>query len=185
MSTPQAKINYSKNGPNDEMYTPEYAVKPLLTYLPEDKNTVIWECTDYGSSNITKVLKEAGYTVKSTHITNSNFDFLKDTPDFEFDMIITNPPYSTKDDFIKKCYEYGKPFALLIPLTSLEGEDRGKMFNTNGIEVLVYDTRVNYMDNDSTAWYNTSWFCHNILPKTLVFHHLVKPKKTRAKKAGK
>ena len=117
-------INFIQNGVYDELYTPSYAIKPLLKYIPS--NIKIWECTDYGSSNITKILKDNGYEVISTH--KKDFNFLSDSPNFEFDMIITNPPYSLKDEFLKRCYEYGKPFCLLLPLTSLEGIERGKMY---------------------------------------------------------
>lgn len=144
----KAMINYMKNIKNDELYTPKYAIKPLLKYLP--KNIKIRECTDYGSSNITKILKENEFEVIKTH--KDNFDFLNDKPDFEFDMIITNPPYSLKDEFIKKCYEYNKPFCLLLPITSLEGIERGKMFRKNGIELLVFDRRCNFIyDNAKKA----------------------------------
>lgn len=117
----QALLHVTKN---DEIYTPDYAIYPLLKHLP--KNIIIWESTDYGESNITKVLKENGYTVISTH--KKNFDFLTDKPDFEFDMIITNPPYSLKDQFIEKCYSYNKPFALLLPITALEGVKRNQLY---------------------------------------------------------
>ena len=141
----KAMIDYMKKEKNDELYTPEYAIFPLLKYLP--KNIKIWECTDYGESNITKVLKNNGYEVISTH--KKYFDFLNDDNDFEFDMIITNPPYSLKDEFIKKCYEYKKPFALLLPLTSLEGINRGKMYRENGIELLVFERRCNFIYNNA------------------------------------
>ena len=168
----RAMINYIQNEKNDELYTPEYAIKPLIKYLP--KNIKIWECTDFGSSNITKVLKENGYQVITTH--KDNFDFLTDKPNFDFDMIITNPPYSLKDEFLKKCYEYNKPFALLLPLTSLEGINRGKMYRENGIELLVFDRRCNFIyDNDKKSnWFNTSWFCWNVLPQQLIFEELNK-----------
>lgn len=168
----KAMIDYMKNEKNDELYTPEYAIKPLLKYLP--KNKIIWECTDFGSSNITKVLKESGFKVISTH--KKDFDFLKDIPDFEFDIIITNPPYSLKDEFIKKCYEYKKPFCLLLPITSLEGIERGKMFRENDIQLLVLDRRCNFIYNNAkkSNWFNTSWFCWNILPKQLIFEELIK-----------
>ena len=162
-------INFAQNGAYDELYTPEYAIFPLLKYLP--KNIKIWECTDYGESNITKVLKNNGYEVISTH--KKDFDFLNDETYFEFDMIITNPPYSLKDEFLKKCYEYNKPFALLLPLTSLEGINRGKMFNDKGIELIVLDKRVDF-NGKGSCWYNTSWFCWNVLPKQLVFEELNK-----------
>ena len=91
----KAMINYMKNEKNDELYTPDYAIEPLLKYLPKDK--IIWECTDFGSSNITKLLKQHDYKVISTH--KDNFDFLTDIPNFDFDIIITNPPYSLKMSF--------------------------------------------------------------------------------------
>ncbi len=113
----QAMINYIKNEKNDELYTPDYAVIPILKYIREyanslDHNINIWECTDFGKSNITKILKNEGYNVISTHI--SNFNFLTDTPIFNFDLIVTNPPYTLKDDFLKSviviisllCYYY-------------------------------------------------------------------------------
>lgn len=175
----KALINYIQKPKYDEIYTPEYAIKPLLNYLP--KNITIWECTDYGSSNITRVLIGGGYTVVSTK--KEEFDFLKDTPNFDFDMIITNPPYSLKDEFIKKCYEYKKPFCLLLPITSLEGKARGEMFRKNGLEVLVFDGRVQFMENmnkeyksKSGNWFNTSWFCWKVLNKELIFEKLIKEK---------
>ncbi len=130
MPTKQAMIKYVKSEKNDEIYTPKYAIMPLLKYLP--KNLVVWECTDFGDSNITNVLKENGFKVISTH--KDNFDFLRDNADFDFDIIITNPPYSLKDEFLQKCYEYGKPFCLLLPITSLEGIKRGELFRKYGIQ---------------------------------------------------
>ncbi len=38
-------INYIKQEKNDELYTPEQAIYPILKYL--DKNKIYWECTDY------------------------------------------------------------------------------------------------------------------------------------------
>ena len=35
-------------------------------------------------------------------------------------------------------------FALLLPLTALEGVERSKMFNDNGIEVMVLDKRIDF-----------------------------------------
>ena len=83
----QAMINYIQKEKNDELYTPREAIEPILKYL--DKNKVYWECTDFGDSNITKVLKENGFKVISTN--KEQLDFLADEANFEFDVIITNP----------------------------------------------------------------------------------------------
>ena len=93
-------------------------------------------------------------------------------------MIITNPPYSLKDKFIEKCYNFRKPFCLLLPITSLEGKYRGNLFRKNGIEVLVFDKRINFINcNKKNNWFNTSWFCHNVLPEKLIFEELKKEDK--------
>lgn len=165
-----ALINYIKNPKNDELYTPSYAVTPLIQYIK--KGMKIWECTDFGSSEITKVFKENGFNVISTH--KNNFNFLTDKPDFDFDIIITNPPYTLKDEFIKKCYEYKKPFCLLLPITSLEGTMRGGLYRQFGIQVMVFDKRINFMKTKKSNWFNCSWFCYNVLPQQLLFVKLEK-----------
>lgn len=137
----KALINYIQNPINDELYTPVEAILPLLKYLP--KNKVIWECTDFGESLITKVLKENGFKVISTHL--NNFNFLEDNPSFEFDIIITNPPYSLKDEFIERCYSFNKPFALLLPITALEGVFRGNLYSNYGLQLIVLDKRINFI----------------------------------------
>jgi hypothetical protein len=162
----QAMINYMQNPINDELYTPPEAIKPLLKHLPKPPLT-IWECTDFGESLITKMLKEKGYKVISSHI--NTFNFLTDKPDFEFDMIITNPPYSLKDEFLAKCYSYNKPFAMLLPLTSLEGVKRNLLFSKYGIDLIVLNKRINFMKNKKNNWFNTSWFTYKILNKNLIF----------------
>lgn len=164
----QAMINYMKNTKNDELYTPREAVLPLLKYL--DKSKIYWECTDFGDSNITKVLIENGFNVIATKKTE--FDFLKDKPLFKFDAIITNPPYSIKDKFLKRCYELNKPFALLLPLTALEGKERGKLYRKNGIELIVLDKRINFMKEKRNVWFNTSWFCYKICDNQLNFERV-------------
>ena len=164
----QAMINYIQKEKNDELYTPREAIDPILKYL--DKNKIYWECTDFGDSNITKVLKENGFKVISTN--KEQLDFLVDEANFEFDVIITNPPYSLKNEFLKKCYEYKKPFLLLLPITALEGKQRSKLYKENGLEIIVLDKRINFMKNKKNVWFNTSWFCNKVCKKELNFEKL-------------
>lgn len=173
----KAMIDYMQKKKFDDIYTPEYAIKPLLEYIPT--NITIWECCDFGGSKITEVFLKHGCKVISTDKEENFFEY---KPKEDFDMIITNPPYSLKDDFLRKCYKWDKPFCLLLPITALEGKARGEMFRKHGIEVLVLDSRVQFMENmikeynkkKSGNWFNTSWFCHNVLPEKLIFKELIK-----------
>jgi hypothetical protein len=180
----QAMINYVQNDKFDDLYTPEYAVTPLINYLTT--GLTIWECTDFGESKITKVLQDNNYVVTGTDIVKG-FDFLNHTADFHFDMIITNPPYSLKNKWLEKCYEYNKPFALLLPLTALESAERGKLFRKRGISVIILDRRVNFSKTNNNVWFNTSWFCWNLdklSNNSIVFEKLdipIKDKKVKNK----
>jgi len=165
----KAMIEYIKKERYDEFYTPPEAIYPILKYLPKDK--IYWECTDYGNSNITKILKENGYKVISTHI-SKGFNFLIDKPNFEYDIIITNPPYSLKTEFLKRAYELGKPFCFLLPIHTLEGVERGILFRRYGIQLIVLDKRINFLKNKKNVWFNTSWFCWKLLSKDLIFEKI-------------
>jgi hypothetical protein len=139
--------------------TPEYAVKPLLDEINGYflKDTVIWECTDtYGKSGIASAFRKDGFKVEST-----NFDFLNSTVTGDWDIIVTNPPFRKKDDFIEKCIWYGKPFALLMPLTALEGIRRHALWKqVSRFGLIVLDRRVEFTGEG--VWFNTSWFTGGI-----------------------
>ena len=164
----KALINYIQNEKNDELYTPREAIIPILKYL--DKNKTYWECTDFGESNITKILKENGFNVIST--SKEELDFLKDKPNFDFDFIITNPPYSLKDQFLEKCYSYNKGFLLLLPITALEGKKRNDLYKKYGLELIILNKRINFMKNKKNVWFNTSWFCNKICKEKLNFEEV-------------
>ena len=163
----KAMIDYMKKEKDDEYYTPKEAIIPILKYL--DKNKIYWECTDFGESNITRVLRENGFKVMHTY--KDELDFLKDDP-VACDVIITNPPYSMKDKFIKRCYELNKPFMLLLPLTALEGKERNKLYKKYGLEIIVLNKRVNFRKDVNNVWFNTSWFCRGICNKQLNFEEI-------------
>lgn len=168
----KAMIDYTKNSKKDDYFTPSYAVVPLLKYLPPAP-LKIWECCDAtNKSAISTTLREAGYEVITTDVL-TGFNFLYKKPNFDFDMIITNPPYSNKTDFIKRCYSYNKPFALLMPLTALEGVERNELYREHGISLIIFDKRVNFLENKQN-WFNTSWYCYDIMENNkMIFEKLV------------
>lgn len=161
-------MNYINKEKNDEYFTPEIAVIPILKYL--DLNKIYWECTDFGDSNITKVLKKNGFKV--VHTNKDEIDFLNDKPNFTFDVIITNPPYSLKDEFLTKCYKYNKPFALLLPITALGGINRNQLYKKYGLELIVFNKRINFINGKNNVSFNSSWFCHDLCDHLLNFECL-------------
>lgn len=86
------QIQYKFNK-NDEYYTPDYAVIPIMNKIP--KGSKIWCPFDTSDSQYVKVFKDNGYEVINTHISNGEDFFTIDVP--ECDYIISNPPYSQKE----------------------------------------------------------------------------------------
>ena len=154
------KIDYIKRGAFDELYTPREAVEFIVDYIPENVKT-IWECTAIENSEIVNVLREKGFTVVTSHIKNG-LDFFEFEPQ-HYDLIITNPPYSLKDAFLQRGFELGKPFMYLLPLTALEGDKRGKLYQHYGnIQLLIPNKRFNFIEEKKGSWFQTSWFCYKM-----------------------
>lgn len=160
MRPPQKKC-YS-----NDFQTPPSAIRPLIPYL--NRSWVIWECA-CGKGNLVRELEKSGFKVIGSDIIFGQ-DFLSWQPN-HFDCIITNPPYSLRYEFIKRCYELGKPWAMLMPFTTLEGR-RQELFKKYGIELLVLNKRVPFetpSGRGSGPWFPVAWFCWKILPRQIMF----------------
>lgn len=147
-----------QNGHKDDFQTPAYALDPLLPYLKKD--WIIWECAA-GAGNLAKRLRDLGYRVIETDVLKGQ-DFLTYEPE-KYDCIITNPPYSLKQQFLERAYSLGKPFAFLLPLTTFETRKRQELFKNHGVEVIFFDKRINFTTPNgegSGAWFATAWFTH-------------------------
>ena len=151
----------------DDFQTPAHAIIPLLSYIP--KTWTIWECA-CGRNNLVRAFGVAGYSIIGTDIEH---DFLKNDLDMSYDVIITNPPYSIKQSFLIRCYDLGKPFALLLPLTTFETKKRQGLFAKHGVEVIFMPTRINFetpSGRGKGAWFATAWFTWGLnIGKALTF----------------
>ncbi len=163
-----------KQGSLDDFQTPGIACEPLIEFL--DKNWIIWECSE-GKGNITNFFKNKDFDIIGSDILTGN-NFLEYSPD-KFDCIITNPPFSKKQEFLERCYSFKKPFALLLPLTTFETYKRQKLFKENGIQVIFLNKRVRFetpngnKGKNSSPWFSTAWFTWGLnLPRDLMFKNL-------------
>ena len=110
-------LTANRTSAGDEVYTPFYAVEPLLEFLPKDKK--IWCPFDEEWSAFYQLLSEKGYDVTRSSLSEGQ-DFFSYQPD-DWDILVSNPPFSKKDDVLKRAFSFGKPFALLLPVNSIQG----------------------------------------------------------------
>ncbi len=157
-------INYMKKEKNDEWYTPDYAIHPILEFLKNNKK-IIWCPFDTEKSNYVKLLKFNGFKVIYSH-KSINKNFFEYEPK-KWDIIISNPPFSIKDKVLERCYALNKPFALLLPLSALEGVFRTNLYIKYGIQILKFDKRIGFNEKEGIS-FATAYFCNKFLPNNLI-----------------
>lgn len=133
------------NGGGDEQWTPRYAVECLLPHIQHFKDKVIWCPFDDEESEFVKVLRENGFTVTFSHI-KDGLDFFKYQPE-HFDVILSNPPYKNKRDFMERADSFGVPWAFLLPINIISDGILNNMFgDMRDMTVLVPNKRTRFFN---------------------------------------
>lgn len=140
-------------------------------------NSTIWCPFDTEESNYVKVLREAGHDVIATHI-DSGGDFFAIKPP-KCDYIISNPPFSLKQQAFQRLFEIKTPFAMLVGVVGLfESQARFEMFRDNEFELMYFNKRISFFKDyaDQKPSFNppfsSVYVCHHVLPKQIVFEEI-------------
>jgi len=152
----------------DEMYTPRMLVNPILPFIhhhcefpiPMDKKDLIVLCPfDKENSEFVQLISQAGYTVKYGHI-DTGQDFF--THDYgNWDVCVSNPPFSKKKAVYEKLFATGKPWAMLGNMMQINYEEIGRLFADNPVQILSFDRRVSFDGNPSS--FMCGYFCNKFL----------------------
>jgi hypothetical protein len=159
----------------DFFQTPNYATDLLIPFLPK---VAIWEPA-CGQGKIVYRLRNKGFDVRGTDLNNDlSQNFLSDYVPFQFDAIVTNPPFSLKRRFYERCIELKKPFALLIPVDFC-----GWILSAMqlGARWIIPTRRIDYITptgrsgQNSNAQFHSGWITFGIdLPQQMTIIELTK-----------
>ena len=128
-------------------------------------------------SEYVQVLSKHGFQVIYGHIQTGQDFFQSAVP--ECDYIVSNPPYSMKSEVLKRLYEIGKPFAMLINFQGIfDSRERFQMFKENRVEMLWLSPRVDYIMKEGKSSrgvpFQSGYLCSGICKKQLEFEYLDK-----------
>ena len=124
-----SKLMYS-NGNNDECYTPDYGVKPILKYIP--KGAIVWCPFDTIDSEFTKQISKQNKVI-ATHI-SMGIDFFDFEPEY-WDVMVSNPPFTNKRKYFERALSFGKPFALIMTNTWLNDSAPKQLFKDKDLQL--------------------------------------------------
>lgn len=159
------KTLYSK-GKNDEFSTPSYGVRPLLEFIPKGK--IIWCPFDTKDSMFVKLISKQNKVI-SSHI-KQGLNYFSYEPK-NWDILISNPPFTNKRQIFKRALEFQKPFALLMSNTWLNDAAPKQLFKEKDLQLLMFDKRIKF-DERNKITFSSSYYCYDFLPKQIIMKFL-------------
>ena len=167
------KLMYSR-GNNDECYTPDYGVTPILKYIPE--GVTVWCPFDTEESEFVKQISKQNKVIAS-HI-DTGSDFFSYEPE-HWDVIVSNPPFTNKRKFFERALSFNKPFALIMTNTWLNDSAPKQLFKDKDLQLLMFDKRMKFYSPDGRPndkiTFSSSYYCWNFLPKQIIMEELAVP----------
>ena len=161
------------SGNNDECYTPDYGVAPILEFIPKDAK--VWCPFDTEESEFVKQISQT-HSVEYSHIDEGK-DFFTYEP-FHWDVMISNPPFKGKRKIFERALSFNKPFALLMTMTWMNEAAPVQLFENRGLQLLLFDKRIEFYQPNAKQrgkiTFNSSYFCCDFLPSDIVMRRLNK-----------
>ena len=175
------ELMYS-SGNNDECYTPDYGVTPILKYIPD--GVTVWCPFDKVESQFVQQISKTNPIVMS-HL-DCGQDFLQWEPEVHWDVIVSNPPFTNKRKFFERALSFNKPFALIMTNTWLNDSAPKQLFKEKDLQLLMFDKRMKFHSPDGRPndkiTFSSSYYCWNFLPQQIIMEELDVPKRKLAQR---
>ena len=120
---------------HDDYSTPKYAWENILHLIPKDKT--IWEAF-YGDGKSGTYLTELGLNVLHEPI-----DFFDDDTLPEYDILISNPPFSQSKNIMNRLLELDKPFILILPSSKIN-TSYFRTWRDKNLQIIVPRKRIHF-----------------------------------------
>jgi len=145
----------AKKFKDDDYETPKDILKLLLPFIKDFKK--IYD-PFYCAGRVQKDWEELGKICY-----NEKLDaFDREAPE-DFDITISNIPFSIKEKCMKLFFDLKKPFIILMPLSAMGSKWINKYFDK--LQFIIPRKRLNFSKNGKMgagAWFDTCFFCYGL-----------------------
>ena len=124
---------------HDDYMTPKSAWDSIKEFIPEEYK-VIYE-PFYGDGKSGIILKEL---MPRKTIIHENVDFYEYSTKYNYDMILSNPPFSDAKKIMPKMLEIDKPFILLMPSSKIN-TSYFRAWKEKGIQIIIPRKRISFI----------------------------------------
>lgn len=157
--TKSSRLNLKTNNvefKDDDYETPKEILQMLLPYIKDFKK--IYD-PYYCAGRVKQYWEELGKICY-----NEKLDAFNRTPPEDFDITISNIPYSIKEKSIKLFIELGKPFIILMPIDAMGSKWINKYFDK--LQFIIPHKRLNFTKNGKLgkggSWFDTCFYCYGL-----------------------
>jgi hypothetical protein len=141
---------YNKIGKSDNYDTPDAPLNLLYKYIPRDK--CVWDPFFNTGQIRNYYIKNK---IKFIHDDRDAFNYLP-----EYDILVSNPPFSIKKDCFKLALQLGKPFAYLVPLDTIERQYWTEMFKDKDFTLIIPKKRIKFTESNMTCPFKLIWITY-------------------------
>ena len=120
---------------HDDYMTPKHAWENIAHLIPKDK--IMWEAF-YGDGTSGTHLTELGFNTIHEPI-----DFFDDDTVPEYDILISNPPFSQSKNIMNRLYELDKPFILIMPAAKIN-TSYFRRWRDRNIQIVIPRKRIHF-----------------------------------------
>lgn len=163
---------WSREHDINHVATPRYVVEDIYRLIDIEQFKSIWFPFNNYDSEFKKKGDELKLRYKATHqFSDHAGDFFSILPPADCDLMISNPPFDRKlqNEVIKRSFEFFdkglvKSFCLLEPLSTLETDERSKLYegHESKLAIIIFRKRIKFLGKDKS--FNTAccWVCVNV-----------------------
>jgi|TARA_R110002012_G_scaffold146450_1_gene304728 hypothetical protein len=156
---------------HDDYMTPKYAWENITQYIP--KNKIVYEAF-YGDGKSGEYLRELG----CKEVIHEMIDFFDDTTLPDYDILISNSPFSKSKEIMNRLFKLDKPFILILPSSKINTSYM-RIFKNSNLQIIIPRKRIHFEKkiNGETpdGWRNACnfdcfYYCYKInLPNDIIW----------------
>ena len=162
-------LSLKQNYKNEDRYgTSKYIYAMLRDFV--DYKKIIYN-PFYLDGKAKTYLNELGYN----NVIHNNEDFFENYNKYDYDLIITNPPYSIKKKIFKKLYEINKPFIVIVPIATITKLFIKDIFKSDveRIEMIIPNRRMQFEKNGNQlkrCYFDCVFLCYKLNLKSNIVY---------------
>ena len=140
---------------DDDYETPKYILEMLLPYIKDFKK--IYD-PFYCAGRVKQYWEELDKICY-----NEKLDAFNRTPPEDFDITISNIPFSIKEKSMKLFFDLGKPFIILMPIHAMGSVWIIKYFDK--LQFIIPHKRLHFSKNGELgkgSWFDTCFYCYGL-----------------------